>query len=121
MKIGQATFTATNGCLVDIDGWRADIETKLTMLQQGVCNVSAESFEDSPKAGALMDVGCGDDGMTPGCDNIQLVELALRYFDWVNNSANAPWADTVMAGLPASEAMQEFVARLAKFTEEVSA
>jgi hypothetical protein len=113
MKIGKATFTALRGCIVEIDGWQADIETKQAMLADGVCNVRALDLQDQPKADSLMTAVAGD-GQTPGCDNLQLLELAAHYYEWSNGGKLESWKDMVFDPLPEKEAAASFGVRLAR-------
>lgn len=113
LKLGQATFNALRGCFIEIDGWPANIQTKLALLADGVCNINPENIEDAAKAEELMDSPCGD-GTMFACSDIRLLELAAHYFEWSNDEANAPWADTQVDPLPVDQAMALFGQRLAR-------
>ena len=106
MNLSNATFTAAAGCQIQIDGFAADIETKTSLLMQGVCSITALNSADSDKAEALLTSPCGQDGAVFGCNEPRLVELAARYSAWLNDDNNAPWADTAAAPLePLAAAM----------------
>lgn len=114
MNIGKVTFSTERGCLVEIDGWLANIETKTEMLKQGVCHVTAVDAAHSPDAEDLLYSPCGQDGTVYGCPEPVLVELAMRYAEWQDGREEA--AEEPAAALPpqaAVNAMQRWMARQA--------
>ncbi len=108
MTINNITFTAQSGCLLNIDGWPACIESKAALLMQGVCIVTALNAGDAAKADDLMTSPCGQDGAVFGCNDPRLVELAARHYAWLNDDTNAPWADTAAAPLSPLDAAMAF-------------
>jgi len=98
---------STSGCWIDIDGIRCDISSKLCFLQCGAVFLAPASPEDAEAADDLMDtlIG-GDDWQDWGCADARLVELAIRHDDWRADAQAAPWHDTAMQPLTATEAMQ---------------
>ncbi len=115
-KLSNATFTADRGCLIEIDGFMADIETKTSLLMQGVCSITALSPMNFDKADALLISPCGQDGAVFGCSEPRLVELAARHRAWLDDDAGAPWADTPAAPLEtpaaASAALMQYLGTL---------
>jgi hypothetical protein len=103
-KLSNATFTAARGCLIQINSFAADIETKASILCDGVCIIAALDPKDGDQAEALMISPCGQDGTVFGCSDPRLVELSARHQAWLNDENNSPWADTTAAPLPPSEA-----------------
>jgi hypothetical protein len=81
MHLSQARFTVFH-CYVTIDGWPADIETKLSLLMEGVCSVKCQDMEHDEQARALHQTRCGQDKNVFGCNDPRLVELAARYRLW---------------------------------------
>lgn len=97
MKLSNATFTALQGCQIQIDGFAADIATKTSMLMEGVCSIIALNPQYWDRADALLTSPCGQDGTVFGCNDPRLLELAARYDAWLNDDEAAPWADTQAA------------------------
>lgn len=93
--IRNAVFSALRGCLVEIDGWQADVSTKLSLLNRGLCNVYAMETEFETNAERLMSAFV-EEWDIRGCDDPILVDLAMRYFDWSNDASQAPWPDTLI-------------------------
>lgn len=93
-KITEPVFTALSGCLVTINGWRADIETKLSILQQGCCVITPIDPDFADDAEAL---NTGEIEGVRVCIDPILVDLAMRHHDWVNNLDNSPWKNTIVA------------------------
>ncbi len=108
LQLSNATFSAARGCLIQIDGFAADIKTKFGLLWQGVCSIVALNPADSDKAEALLISPCGQDGAVFGCNEPRLVELAARHSAWLNDETNAPWADTTAVPLEPLEAAMAF-------------
>ncbi|MCA1963840.1 MAG: hypothetical protein LDL31_07840 [Prosthecobacter sp.] len=86
MTLSNAHFTA-NGCLVTIDGWMADVSSKLSLIEAGLCSVVALDFQRTEMADALSCAPFGD-GLY-ACDDPRLVELAARYWDWSNSDGHS--------------------------------
>ena len=106
MNLSNAIFTAARGCLIQIEGFAADIETKTSLLMQGVCYITALNSADRDKAEVLLISPCGQDGAVFGRAEPRLVELAARHSAWLNDDNNAPWADTTAVPLePLAAAM----------------
>ncbi|WP_395737427.1 hypothetical protein [Prosthecobacter sp.] len=115
MTLSNATFTAVRGCLIQIAGMLADIDTKLSLLREGVCSIVALNAADAEALYELMATPCGQDGTSYGCNEPRLVELAARYRAWLDDDKNAPWADTTatpLAPVDAAMAFQQFLATL---------
>jgi hypothetical protein len=114
MNIGKVTFSVERGCLVEVDGWTANIETKPAMLKQGVCHVAAVDAAHSAEAEEMLYSPCGQDGTVYGCPEPELVELAARYADWLEGRDEAG-DETVSALRPeaAVVAVQRWMARQA--------
>lgn len=85
MNLSDATFS-TRGCFVTIDGWRADVSSKLVLICAGLCNVRAEDPNDAGKADELLYSPVGDTGVM-ACNEPRLVELAARHWSWLNSEA----------------------------------
>ena len=106
MNLSNATFTADRGCMIQIDGSLADIDTKTSLLWQGVCTITALDAADRDKVEGLLISPCGQDGGAFGCNEPRLVELAAHYRAWLDDDKNSPWADTAAAPLePLAAAM----------------
>lgn len=88
-------FTALRGCLVEIDGWQADLNTEPSVLLHGLCVVKAVDFGFTAEADRLMRYEA-EEGCIRACDDPLLVELAMRHNDWCNDARNAPWPDTLV-------------------------
>lgn len=97
MKLSDATFSATRGCIIQIDGMSCDINTKRSLLMDGVCFITALDAKDAEKVDALMLTPTGQDGTLFGCNDPRLVELAARYDAWMFDDEAAPWEDTQAA------------------------
>jgi hypothetical protein len=96
MKLSKATFSI-NGCFIDIDGIPMNIASKVELLRQGFCWVSAMSAEHEQSADDLRISPCGQDGNVFACAEPQLVELALRYYAWLNTGIS--WLDVEQEAL----------------------
>lgn len=109
IQLSNAIFSAL-GCLVEIDGWSADIDSKRSLLLLGLCNIAAGDPDNQPKADALSTAAVdGDDVLA--CNEPRLVDLAMRYRDWLDDSAKKEpeeWAST-----PAEIAPDDAAASLA--------
>ena len=93
-NITDPVFTALSGCAVSINGWRADIETKLSILKQGCCVITPIDPANAKEAEELNTAEI--DGVRVCIDPI-LVDLAMRHHDWVNDTDNAPWTASPVA------------------------
>lgn len=98
MHLSHARFTLHH-CYVTIDGWQADIGTKLSLLLEGVCNVYPVDMEHAAQAEALRQTPCGQDGNILACGHCRLVELAARYWLW-SNAEGEPDQDVEILDLP---------------------
>lgn len=113
MKLTNATFTAQRGCLIEIDGWPADIETKPALLCDGVCHITALNAADRTKAEDLLISPCGQDGTVFGCNAPRLVELAARYWLWSQGDDFTEKSETVLSDpLAAAIMLQQHLAKL---------
>jgi hypothetical protein len=109
IQLSHATFSAL-GCLVEIDGWTADIDSKRSLLLLGLCNLAADDADDQPKADALSTAAVdGDDVLA--CNEPRLVDLAMRYRDWLDDPQKKKTAD--WAATPADIAADDAAASLA--------
>jgi len=72
MNLSNAIFTADRGCLIQIDGAPADIDTKTSLLWQGVCTIIALDAADRVKVKGLLISPCGQDGGAFGCNEPRL-------------------------------------------------
>lgn len=114
MKIEQVIFSVERGCLVEIDGWLANIETKTAVLRQGVCHVAAVDAGHSPDAEDLLYSPCGQDGTVYGCPEPVLVELAMRYAEWMEGRQEGAEEPTAaLSPETAINAVQRWMARQA--------
>ncbi len=91
--VTNAVFTSLSGCLVEIDGWQAEIDTKQSILLRGMCIVKAVDFDFTKHADRLMTCHVAD-WDNYACDDPVIVDLAMRYRDWSNDDQHRPWPDT---------------------------
>ncbi len=104
---------STSGCWIEIDGCRFDVSTKFGLLTSGVCNVAPARPADETAADDLMDMRVGgEDWEAWGCADARLVELAMRYADWLNDKAHSPWRDTPATPLAEEDALKSAMAWL---------
>lgn len=89
MHLTNATFTI-HSCLVEIDGWMADVSSKWSLIEACCCNVNAMDAENWEKAEDLHYSPVGDTGIY-ACSYPPLVELAARHWLWTNG--DGPWDD----------------------------
>jgi hypothetical protein len=114
MKLTDALFTL-NGCFVSIAGMRAEVSSKWTLLEAGLCNVAAVDPINAGKLEALNDTPFADTGVMV-CNEPQLVELAARHWTWLNDDQAAPWDDLKTETLPVQEARAALMTWLATQT-----
>lgn len=106
MNLSKARFTP-DACLISIDGTPMNIASKSSLIEQGVCWVSAMKPEDEPEADALRISPCGQDGNVFACAEPQLVELAQRYHFWLNSDAHPSGIEVeALTPVAAAAAMQ---------------
>ena len=89
--VSNPVFTAARGCLVEINGWRADIQTELPLLRLGLCTVTPVDLKNAHEAAELMPRDMDD---ADSCGDPVLFDLAIRYHEWRNDANHAPWPDT---------------------------
>lgn len=91
-EITNPDFTPLNGCRVTINGWRADIETKLPILLQCGCVITPIDPDHAEEAQALSTAEI--EGVNV-CSDPQLVEIAMKYHDWINTPNSLNWKDSI--------------------------
>lgn len=119
MTFKHIIFTV-QGCLVEIDGIRCELDSKLAFMRAGGSYLRAIDPDDQPAADALMDVRIGGgDSIESGaweawaCTDPRVVALDIQCAEWRGDTDNAPWADTPHAEPQLDDAMQFIMTWLA--------
>lgn len=116
MTLSNAQFSA-QGCFVTIDGWRADVSSKFSLLLAGLCAPRAVDPGDADKARDLRASPVMDESGEPvgmyACNEPRLVELAVRHWLWSqgNDFADKP-AEVHADPVAAAMALQQHLSTL---------